>query len=95
MLALEDMSGILDVFAKTGGPAVVTLVVVGYLVWKGAGPMLLQLISGISQLAADVRDLTKEMNRMVTELRLMSERVDNLEHQVSRVVPRKEETRAG
>lgn len=95
MLALEDMSGILDVFAKTGGPAVVTLVVVGYLVWKGAGPMLLQLISGISQLAADVRDLTKEMNRMVTELRLMSERVDNLEHQVSRVAPHKEETRAG
>jgi len=95
MLALEDMSGILDVFAKTGGPAVVTLVVVGYLVWKGAGPMLLQLISGISQLAADVRDLTKEMNRMVTELRLMSERVDILERQVSRVAPHKEETRAG
>lgn len=95
MLALEDMSGILDVFAKTGGPAVVTLVVVGYLVWKGAGPMLLQLISGISQLAADVRDLTKEMDRMVTELRLMSERVDTLERQVSRVAPHKEETRAG
>ena len=77
MLALENMASLLEVFAKTGGPAVVTLVVVGYLVWKALSPLML-------------KDMTKEIGHTTTELKLMAQRLDVLERQVSRVSPRHE-----
>ena len=90
MLALENMASLLEVFAKTGGPAVVTLVVVGYLVWKALSPLMLKLLGSLDTLSENLKDMTEEIGHTTTELKLMAQRLDVLERQVSRVAPRHE-----
>lgn len=82
MVPVEDLGGLIDVFAKTGGPAVVTLVVVGYLVWKALSPLMLKLLSSLDELSQNLKDMTKEISATNTEIRAMGIRLDQLEREV-------------
>ena len=90
MPPIENMGSLVETFAKTGGPAVVTLVVVGYLVWKAVNPLMLKLLGSLDTLSENLKDMTKEIGHTTTELKLMAQRLDVLERQVSRVSPRHE-----
>ena len=70
-MALQDVSGVIEVFAKTGGPAVVTLVVVGYLVWKAISPLMVKLLGSLDELSRNLKDMTKEISATNTEIRAM------------------------
>ena len=90
MPPIENMGSLVETFAKTGGPAVVTLVVVGYLIWKAVNPLMLKLLGSLDTLSENLKDMTKEIGHTTTELKLMAQRLDVLERQVSRVAPRHE-----
>ena len=90
MPPIENMGSLVETFAKTGGPAVVTLVVVGYLIWKAVNPLMLKLLGSLDTLSENLKDMTKEIGHTTTELKLMAQRLDVLERQVSRVSPRHE-----
>lgn len=81
-MALQDFSGVIEVFAKTGGPAVVTLVVVGYLVWKAISPLMVKLLGSLDELSRNLKDMTKEISATNTEIRAMGIRLDQLEREV-------------
>lgn len=81
-MALQDVSGVIEVFAKTGGPEVVTLVVVGYLVWKAISPLMVKLLGSLDELSRNLKDMTKEISATNTEIRAMGIRLDQLEREV-------------
>lgn len=79
---VEDLGGIFEVFAKTGGPAVVTLVVVGYLLWKAGSPLLIRLLDSIVDLSVSVKAMAAALSDTNTEIREMAVRLDHLEREV-------------